>query len=273
MSLTQLVLYVLMILAALAMLWANQKFNREGVVWGRPLAAVCGILACGLAIAAIVVQIMAPGSQIRSIQEREMEYSRIGMIKFGQWIAEHHAGSKAIIVTNEENEGNRAQMEARYKALEEGLGNKVTITSVARMRPMEEMEMMGEPDAPKPDPKSFLTAENFDSLARASRDANLIICLLGLPMDYDKMKFWTWKGDERQKLALFNVPNLGDPAIQKAVTADYISVILSIHPEAKYDPKAKIPKDQTEAFNSRYILIDKANIKDLIGKYPAMFGK
>jgi hypothetical protein len=114
----------------------------------------------------------------------------------------------------------------------------------------------------------YFTAENFDAMVEQHKSCDMIVTLIGLPMDMQAMKFWHIDPAERPKLvvAFGSVYELMAP-----IEADFVSAAVSYNPKYEYDEKEEVPEDYTEAFNRRYLLIDAANIKQIHAENPGMF--
>lgn len=263
MSVTQLVLYGVMIVSAIGMLWANQQYNRQGVPWGRPLAGICGIVAFVMAIWAIIYQVNAPKKMVQNIQQKELQYHRIAMKTLGAFLAEEHAGGKILMIAQSVNQFSKDRHDITVASLTEGFAGKLKIVKVEHMESGE--EGMG--------PEGFLlTAKTFDKLVRKYKGkADVILSIIGLPYDYSEMDFWQLAPSKRPKLIVYHA-NLHDEDIQRAIHRGLITAVLTTHPNASFDPKASVPDDEKEAFDSRFILVHAKNIEKLIEDYPNAFG-
>lgn len=90
--------------------------------------------------------------------------------------------------------------------------------------------------------------------------------MVGLPDKPKKMRFWRQR--KRPKLIVFNQRLNG---LQKLIAQGKITAAVITHPEKPVDNKAPVPQDYKEAFDSRYLLIDKTNVKEVAEKYSWLF--
>lgn len=242
-------MYGLMTACAFVMMWANNKSKKTKVTWGRPVAALFGVIAVSLAIIQTVIS-MTPTWPAKDILEREMGYTRAQTQVLGETIARNHAGAKILLITDPETQGTRDRIKMMRESIEKGLGGSGKIVAT---------------EAPK---LYFITAKEFDVMLDAHPECNLVITLMGLPYDFQEMEFWTKSDEERQKLVVIN-GNLRD--LRKAFMANYIHVAVTHRPDIKYDVEGKIPDDYKAAFEKRFILITPKTVNQVADQFPNMF--
>lgn len=109
----------------------------------------------------------------------------------------------------------------------------------------------------------LINAKEFDELADQYPDCNIIISMVGLPADRQKMKLWN---DPKRHIALLNVSlinnykAIADGKVVAAVTLKPGSSKVDIPPDAK-------PEDR---FPLLYMLVTPQNIGELQEKYPLL---
>ena len=253
-------IYVIMVVCALLMIWANQQYNTKGVGWGRPVAGLFGVLALASAIFAIFVSIKGPSMANKGLQEKENVYQRIAMKTIGAELARTCPGAKALLLLTPTHEYNKTRQEATIAGLTEGFQGKLAITEKEEVGGNAEMVM-----------EQFLSAKDFDGFIKRYPNCNLIISLIGLPYDYAEMKFWKMEKD-RPKLVTTAV-NLADEQIQEAIADGKLNVVLSSNPNNPYNFKDPVPANEKDAFDKRFILITPENIEQMVKDYPKLFGK
>ena len=90
-------------------------------------------------------------------------------------------------------------------------------------------------------------------------DAGIVVSTIGLPQDAPRMKFWKTSADKRPMLFLIGTPSGQITGLAAAVAKGDIAGVVVSNPEAKYDVAA--PSDPNEAFDIRYVLVDKSNVE------------
>ncbi len=242
-------MYGLMTACAFVMIWANKKSKKPGVTWGRPVAALFGLIAVGIAIIQTVIS-MTPTWPAKDIIEREMGYTRAQTQVLGETIARNHAGAKILLITDPETKNTRDRIKMMRESIEKGLGGSGKIVAT---------------EAPK---DYFLTAKEFDQMMDAHPECNLVITLMGLPYDFQEMAFWTKPDGERQMLVVIN-GSLYD--LRNAFMDKFIQVAVVHRPDIKYDMEKTIPDDYKAAFEKRFILITPETVNQVADKFPNMF--
>jgi hypothetical protein len=121
-------------------------------------------------------------------------------------------------------------------------------------------------------PLSFLMAESaFDRLAQAHPKAEILISLVGLPLNVRASTLW--RQSERRRLALL-LPDWrmvgGAEEIREAVKSEKIAAAVMNRPGVRNDEGKKVG-DYREEFERRFVLVTKANIDDLLRSCPQLF--
>lgn len=278
-------LYLVMIVAAVIMIYGNKK-SKEGIVWGRPLAGLFGIIAVICALMQIWLVTTGSSREQKGIMERQKQYSQAQMQFLGDYVGSHFPDASILLIRSPSStyapEQKRQKM--MHDALVKGLAGRASISSETCPEAPEPTSPAGggpgagpggPKDAPPPEmmmaPEMYFTAKAFDSMIR-DHDADLVISLLGLPMDCQQMKFWKKPKDQRPKLIL--VMNSGGEMmdIRKAIKKGFISAVIMAAPLTNPDDlKKPVPDNYKDAFHARYILADLDNIDEMVKKYPMLF--
>ena len=121
---------------------------------------------------------------------------------------------------------------------------------------------------------SEYTAEDFNKVFEANSDCDLIINYVFLPAekkDMFKITFFNSLGKENKKTRFgYNIGNIGvfgslvESGVIHSMTAWKPNPIITEEP---------LPEDDKEAFNLRYLLINKYNLAEIKKQYPILFPK
>ena len=105
----------------------------------------------------------------------------------------------------------------------------------------------------------MMKAKDFDALLEKHGDVQIVVNTIGLPNDLQKMKYWKADKATRPALFLLGMPSGRIDGLAEAIAKGDIAGIVTSNPKAKYDVKA--PSDPEEAFDIRYILVNKDNVE------------
>jgi hypothetical protein len=217
------------------------------------------VIGCGITILTLT---FASNETARLIAN-ELKFAKAASFVMGEELAELYPNSKALVVVDENYEKSKRQKEM-LDGLKEGLGDKIEIAAIDNVK-VPPPEGVTNPEEIEMFPMwERMRAEHFDNLLREHKDCDLIISMIGLPYDVGEMEIWRMAEEDRPKVALLfaDVHNLG-----RAIYAGYLTA-LTYKPGVKFteDPA---PSDAREAFNKRYIILNKENVKD----YRQMFSQ
>jgi hypothetical protein len=119
-------------------------------------------------------------------------------------------------------------------------------------------------DPNSPTPLSFVIESSaFEELITANPDCDLVVSLIGLPVNLAAMDAWTRTGPPKFALLLPDWRMIGDPtAIEKAFSSGKLVDVVIARPEipSNADPK------------SRYEIVNATNVVEAIRRWPATFG-
>jgi hypothetical protein len=196
-------------------------------------------------------------------------------------LARSYPGKKALIVSNpftlrQGTAKTIVEMEqAGIRGLREGFGKNVVVAAVAfpQLRP-------GTEDNPRallagvetPTPLSYLmTPAAFDELARRHADCELIVSLIGVPLEVSGTEAWKAPGAPRFALLLPDLKIIGDTeAIKSAMKSGKLTAFVLARPGASDDETAP-GKDWKAEFEKRFLLVTADNVEHVMQAHPELF--
>ena len=227
--------------------------------------AAIGLLVVVVICAIMILSKNMGGEDTEEILANEMVYVKASTYILGQDLAKKFPGSKVLMIVAKVDENNIRQ-KALISGLKEGCGAKITDITV---------------DAPKVTPpkgssemydgmldiSELMTAKDFNKLISKHRTCDIIITTIGLPQDAGNLKLWKLYEKNPKKCPKLVLVG-GDvsrmaPFLQVGLVPD----VVVYSPDAEYiDGPA--PTDLKKAFDMRYLLINKANLEQIMKKYP-----
>ncbi len=264
-SLGFIVMLALMVasLAGLLVCAVKQKKNPDAPVRFGPIALQPQVAAIGF----IVVIICCAGwvlakklgtGDTQKLISNEMTYSRSRAVVLGQELAKKFPNAQALVIVSDKDYEKNKFVSNLVEGLNAGIAGKLKI------------EAVDTPDLPKSENpemqmqmpmEMMFKAEHFDALVEKYPSCNLIISLMGLPMDFQAITLWT-KEEGRPNVALLD----GDVEMLKdAISDGLISFLVAYKPGVKFTEKPA-PKDPKAAFDERYQLVTPENIESITNK-------
>ena len=118
--------------------------------------------------------------------------------------------------------------------------------------------------------RDSMKAANFDAMLKRHPECNLIISLIGLPMDVENMEIWDAEETPetpKPKIALMdaNIYNL-----KAAISSGIVIGTVTYSPAAKYD-ESKPPADIKQAFDKRFLLVTPENVEAIATQHTGLF--
>ena len=258
--------YVLITLSTLGMLYAHRQYNVNGVIWGRPLAGLLGVLIVFLAGVKIILVVNDSSRSTRMVVKREQKYLDSMTEFLGAYIATNYPSGKILLITNPITEKNKRKHRRMVSLLENSFAGKATIIGT-------ESPLRPRADAPNRRDDTLagnneLTGLSFDLMVERHPQSNVVISFLDLPKDYHEMNFWSIAPERRPKLVVV----LGNPyEFRSAIELNYISAIITYNPFYDNDLEKKTTEPYEELFHQRFLLINKENVQVIARDYPKMF--
>lgn len=181
---------------------------------------------------------------------RESGYLRVAMRKLGLHFAKDYEGKNVVIILpfpfHQTREGQRAMVEGLERTLS---GTTLSIVQ-PKLPPALSGSNKGPSEGDNPPLETWFDARYMDRvLLDSAREADLVISLIGLPHDFEKMTFW--KAKQRPQFATWRGPI---KAMRPYLMRGDIAAIVDFAPEPVYE-RAPVPSDLDEAFNKRYVLL------------------
>jgi len=231
-----------------------------GAIWGRPLAGLGTIAAIAIAIFRLAGPMLA--SPERKVQAA---YEYAAMRCVGEYLTELDYGGPTGILFIEEptTPVNESVLRERQTRLVSGAKGSFAVDLVRSPDiPLDRVGSINPQHMSK-----YWTAKEFDGFVKAgAAQCGIIISMVGLPAEPNKIRFW--RQSKRPKVIVFNQRLNG---LQKSIEQGKITAAVITHPEKPIDNKASPPQNYREAFDSRYLLVDKKNVKEIAKKYPWIF--
>ena len=199
----------------------------------------------------------------------------------GHYLAEHYRGKKVIVLSNpfSQKPGQPREVyqfeKAGLRGLRRGLNSAIKIEAIVfpELRP----EFHRNPSAVYIDPAtttplSYLIAEdNLDAIAKQHAGADLIVSLIGLPVNLRQTQ--TWKTDSGKTLALL-LPDLrmvGNQAdVRQALQSRKIAAFILNKPGAPPEDQP-LGRDLKMEFDQRFLLITAESVDQYLKAYPKLF--
>jgi hypothetical protein len=220
----------------------------------------CAVVAAILAVTKLA-QPDASDARV-AVVDNERHYVHSKMRVVGEYLAKNHSGETILLLSMPPSEDSPEQRQAAMDGLKEGLAGKATIA--AERHP----ENPDKTSTVQMSYQYFFNAKSVDAIMDAHKDCTLMLSLIGLPDDFEKMEFWGQSDSDRHKMVLLNanIYNLG-----RAIQGDFVTAVVAAKPGVRFDFTEKAPSDHNEAFNKRYLIVDKANFTEVTAQHPKLF--
>lgn len=237
----------------------------------------------GLAFAAMVVGLVEAqfhllrrlwGAGPLTQRELAMEY-------LGRYLASQYPGKTAVVLANPFTQMPNQPREiyqfekAALQGLRRGLGKSVVIETVAfpELRPgflADRRSVFIDPRTTTP-LSYVVTDETLDKIARDHPQAELLVSLIGLPINVRRTE--TWKTANPRKFALL-LPDLrmvgNEGNVREAIFGGKIAAIVMNKPGAPAEDQP-MGKDSKMEFDRRFLLVDRDTFDRLLQVYPRLF--
>ena len=195
-----------------------------------------------------------------------------------QYVARSAAPKSVLVISNPfSREGSRppevyAFETAGIAGLKSGFGPSVSLeVDYPALKP----EVLRDPNSAPIDPQtttplSFLVSDGaFSTLAQRHAKADLIVSLIGLPVNISAFKEWKEKGPPKFALLLPDWRMVGgSDSILEAFRSGKLVAAVITRPHAPDAAPGKGPA----AFDQRFLLVTADNVQALLKEYPAAFG-
>jgi len=198
-------------------------------------------------------------SNVRALIKNELKFAKSSTYVLGKELAEMMPGAKVLIIS-EQNEGGR-RLKAQIEGLKEGFGKAITdITIAFPQRKQDDASRKGMPIMVP------IQAADFNAFIKKHNKCNLIVTMIGLPDDLDKITLWKEFNSNPEKSPKLAIAFGDISRLRRYIKTGSIITALSYNPTARFtaDPA---PEDMRKAFNKRYLIISKNNLLEITNKY------
>jgi len=208
---------------------------------------------------------------------------RLGPWGLGHELATRFPGSRVLIISNpfaahpDTPQAIKVQEEDRIEGVKAGLGKGSPFVKVVypELKPgaMEDpRSFVLEPGTPTP--LSFLVTTNaFDRLYESHPDVDIIVSLIGIPLDLDQSA--TWKKPERPRFAFF-LPDLrflnGRPGVEAAFASGKLAAVVLNRPGTAAEVQ-QVRRLDEKTFSNHYLLMHEMNVSQIASQWGALFSK
>jgi hypothetical protein len=243
---------------------------KRGVYWGSVFLLLAAILGLVEAQFHLFRCLFGPAS---------LEHREIATQFLGEYLAAHYSGKKAVVLSNPFSTQPRQPREvyqyekAGLRGLRRGLAKAVTIEEVAypEIRPEFFRDRRSVPiDPGTSTPLSYIVAEDaLDKIARQHPQAEILISLIGLPVNV--LQTETWRMGRKFALLLPDLRMLGNQSsIRAAFQSGKIAAIVLNKPGSPPDDQP-LGRDPKMEFTLRFLLVTPENVDQCLKAYPRLF--
>jgi hypothetical protein len=215
-------------------------------------------------------------------QNEALRLRQIAARELARHLSTHWPEGRILVLANPftQRAGQPREIVAFEKAALRGLNDGWHGSPVAVVYPELRPEFHKDPASVYVDPKtttplSFLIAENaLDQLTEANSDCDLVISLIGLPINLRQTR--AWRDSEKPRFALL-LPDWrmagGTESIRQAVKSGKITVAVVNRPGVQTDKKfsSKASSTASDDFRRNFILVTHENIDYLLDNFPMLF--
>ncbi len=255
-------LYFFMVVCSALMLYGHIQYRVKNAVWGRPLAGGMGVFTIILAIAKIVAIVNEPHEQQVRILDKERGYVYATMQYIGDYLSVQYPEHRILLIAQPVTEQNKERHELMIDGLEKGLNDNLQILAVETPSPLN-FDSGSDLDY-------IFDAELFDRMVKLHPECNMVVSLIGMPADIRKMRFWSLEPEERPKLV---VAYGSIRELQSAIKMGFVSAAVTHNWNYKHSLSEPLPENFKDAFERRFILVDRRNIDQIAAEFPTLFVK
>lgn len=266
-------LHRIMAVAIIGMAVALWLDRQRGNARAKHAAWLLAVIGGGIAFGMLGDQLTGYSEQRLQdrLRAREMQYQQAGHVRFGQYLAATFPGARAVLITALPTDPHPSNQDVlALAALQEGIGKGFAQLTVHNFPPDQAWDGVWDPNAAYPvDP--LPSAADWDAVATPPQEPgpDLIISMVGLPLDYTQMKLWQMPAATRPRVALANCPC--PASLYGALTQGEVAAVLCTNDQRVYEPKRPFPADLNAAFAERWLLITPANLAAVAQGHPDMF--
>jgi hypothetical protein len=211
----------------------------------------------------------------KSPQEKALHSRELATRRLAEHLARTLPGQRALVLSNPFAQARGgailAQEEAGLRGLHQGFGKQIEIEAVVFPELKPEAQQAPESIELPPDattPLSFMVTEAaFDKLAGQHPSCKLIVSLIGLPAELNRVELWQPASPVKFALLLPDLRVVGDTeAVRRAVKSGKITAMICQRPDA-----GGREVTGTE-FDRQFLLVTAENIDEVLRRFPKLFG-
>ena len=257
-TLFNIVIGVVMIGCFVGMILCAKKQHSNALA--KPLAIV---LLLGVVVCTVLILTKSLGSgDTRALIANELRFAKASSYILGKKLAEIKPGAKVLVIVDEQNEMNKRQ-KILIDGLKEGFGS--AITSVTIKTPQIK-KAKGAPQEMMMPLMEMVKAADFNKLLKQNKSCNLIVTMIGLPMDMGGLTIWDDFDEDPKKTPKLAILNGDVSMLGMAIKSGLVPAAVTHNPDARYTEDAA-PEDMQAAFDVRYLLITTKNVDEILKKY------
>jgi hypothetical protein len=242
-----------------AMFYALRQ-HRRGMLFAGVLPAniavqIFGITAVLISVLKIILLFNSTSNKVFYAEERNSE--KVALWHVGQQLAKKYSGKKLLVILAPDKHADFNQY-LRLEGLIEGLDGKLTI---------KESRVRFEEPKGKRRIKAYTFQNLNDLLLSETGDVDVVITLIGLPMNYYEMPFWS-----AQDLPDFYSYRGFSWEMDLDIKDGKIDGFITMKPDNRFKGGEFSKAEKSEVFFDRHFLfISSKNIDLMLQKYPALF--
>ncbi len=232
--------------------------------------AYAGRLSAGLLILllicmGIVMMLRLNLGQVAREIRREMAYSKAAGFKLGEIIAENNHGKSVLIIAGKDYRNDRNQREI-IEGIKESINVKLPVAvDYPHIPEMGKLDGKDLPDMPVYN-SEMLKAKYFNDLIASHKSCSILVFLINLPYDADKMTIWQLPENQRKQVYLVfsDIYNL-----KKAIKSGFVTAF-AYRPKS-FDIEEGVPESPEAAFKKRFLYINSDNVDNLDNSIKGLF--
>ena len=214
-------------------------------------------------------------------QREALQVRELATRGLAEHLARNFAGHQALVISNPYTQRSdlpramREMEDAGLRGLKQGFGSKVSAAAIAF--PELKAEAKENPRAVYIDPESttplsFLVAEDaFDNLAKQNSGCDLIVSLIGLPVNLQRVNCWQDPAAPKFALLLPDLRVIGNrAAIRQAMQSGKLAAFVLARPGAPETPPAADAAFTAE-FEKRFVLVTPEVVDQAMQVFPQLF--
>jgi hypothetical protein len=210
-----------------------------------------------------------------------LAHRALAMEQLGRHLAQNYRGARAVVLSNPFSRlpGQPSELrqfeEAGLRGLRRGLGKSVVIEAVV-FPPINPLFHSNRSavyiDPQTTTPLSYLmTPDSLDRITAEHPQAELLVSLVGLPVNARETKAWNRENGPKFALLLPDLRLMGDAnSVREAVMKGKVAAMILNKPGAP--PEARpLGQDLQAEFDLRFLLVHRETLEDYLEQYPGLF--